>query len=215
MNFLSKSFVKIFLGAVVFILLLLLIGGSVALPMNLFLGAIGGALSYIVIDRLTKSKESKQPKQDSPDTSEEPAPKETVPEYVRYAENLVVLQGQLRSDPYRIDDIVIKAETIISKLMDVLEKINTDVELSKISFAVEVNMIAEDYLPERVLRKSYLQLFPEDREEHVDEVSEMLTTLDQELDTALENIRNRRLSDLDHQARFFKKKFQDSREIKA
>lgn len=212
MNFLSKSFVKIFLGAVVFILLLLLIGGSVALPMNLFLGAIGGALSYIVIDRLTKSKESKQ---DSPDTSEEAAPKETVPEFVRHAENLVALQGQLRSDPYRIDDIVIKAETIISKLMDVLEKINTDVELSKISFAVEVNMIAEDYLPERVLRKSYLQLFPEDREEHVDEVSEMLTTLNQELDTALENIRNRRLSDLDHQARFFKKKFQDSREIKA
>ena len=210
MNFLSKSFVKILLGAVVFLLLLLLIGGSVAVPMNLFLGAIGGALSYIVIDRLTKSKE---PKQDS--TSAEPAPKETVPEYVRYAENLVVLQGQLRSDPYRIDDIVIKAEIIISKLMDVLEKINTDVELSKISFAVEVNMIAEDYLPERVLRKSYLQLFPEDREEHVDEVSEMLTTLDRELDTALENIRNRRLSDLDHQARFFKKKFQDSREIKA
>ena len=212
MNFLSKSFVKIFLGAVVFLLLLLLIGGSVALPMNLFLGAIGGALAYIGLDRLTKSKE---PKQDSSDTSADPAPKETVPEYVRYAENLVVLQGQLRSDPYRIDDIVIKAETIISKLMDVLEKINTDVELSKISFAVEVNMIAEDYLPERVLRKSYLQLFPEDREEHVDEVSEMLTTLDQELDTALENIRNRRLSDLDHQARFFKKKFQDSKEIKA
>ncbi len=212
MNFLSKSFVKILLGAVVFFLLLLLIGGSVAFPMSLFLGAIGGALSYIAIDRLTKSKESKP---DSPGISAEAAPQESVPEYVRYAENLVVLQGQLRSDPYRIDDIVIKAETIISKLMDVLEKINTDVELSKISFAVEVNMIAEDYLPERVLRKSYLQLFPEDREEHVNEVSEMLTTLDQELDTALENIRNRRLSDLDHQARFFKKKFQDSREIKA
>jgi len=209
MNFLSKRFVKVLLAAVVFLLPLLLLGGSVA---SLFLGAIGGALSYIVIDRLTNSKE---PEQDSSGTSAEAAPKETVPEYVRYAENLVVLQGQLRSDPYRVDDIVIKAETIISKLMDVLEKINTDVELSKINFAVEVNMIAEDYLPERVLRKSYLQLFPEDREKHVDEVSEMLTTLDRELDTALENIRNRRLSDLDHQARFFKKKFQDSREIKA
>ncbi len=209
MNFLSKSFVKISLGIVVFLLLLLLLGGSVT---SLFLGVIGGGLAYIVIDRVTKSKQSEE---DSAELSEEAAPKETVPEYVRYAENLVVLQGQLRSDPYRIDDIVIKAETIISKLMDVLEKINTDVELSKISFAVEVNMIAEDYLPERVLRKSYLQLFPEDREEHVDEVSEMLTTLDQELDTALENIRNRRLSDLDHQARFFKKKFQDSKEIKA
>ncbi len=209
MNFLSKSFVKISLGIVVFLLLLLLLGGSVT---SLFLGVIGGGLAYIVIDRVTKSKQSEE---DSAEPSEEAAPKETVPEYVRYAENLVVLQGQLRSDPYRIDDIVIKAETIISKLMDVLEKINTDVELSKISFAVEVNMIAEDYLPERVLRKSYLQLFPEDREEHMDEVSEMLTTLDQELDTALENIRNRRLSDLDHQARFFKKKFHDSREIKA
>lgn len=212
MTFLSRSFVKIMLGAGVFLLLLLLIGGSVAFPMSLFLGAIGGALAYIGIDWFTKSKESKQ---DSPGISDEAAPQESVPEYVGYAENLVVLQGQLRSDPYRIDDIVIKAETIISKLMDVLEKINTDVELSKISFAVEVNMIAEDYLPERVLRKSYLQLFPEDREKHVDEVSEMLTTLEQELDTALENIRNRRLSDLDHQARFFKKKFQDSKEIKA
>jgi len=148
MNFLSKSFVKISLGIVVFLLLLLLLGGSVT---SLFLGVIGGGLAYIVIDRVTKSKQSEE---DSAELSEEAAPKETVPEYVRYAENLVVLQGQLRSDPYRIDDIVIKAETIISKLMDVLEKINTDVELSKISFAVEVNMIAEDYLPERVLRKS-------------------------------------------------------------
>jgi len=211
MNFLSKSVVKILLGSGVFLLLLFLISGKPTWR-SLILGAIGGAAAYIVIDRVTKSKQSEE---DSPEPSEEAAPKETVPEFVRHAENLVVLQGQLRSDPYRIDDIVIKAETIISKLMDVLEKINTDVELSKISFAVEVNMIAEDYLPERVLRKSYLQLFPEDREEHVDEVSEMLTTLDQELDTALENIRNRRLSDLDHQARFFKKKFQDSREIKA
>ena len=211
MNFLSKSVVKILLGSGVFLLLLFLISGKPTLR-SLIFGAIGGAAAYIVIDRATKSKQSEE---DSPEPSEEAAPKETVPEFVRHAENLVVLQGQLRSDPYRIDDIVIKAETIISKLMDVLEKINTDVELSKISFAVEVNMIAEDYLPERVLRKSYLQLFPEDREEHMDEVSEMLTTLDQELDTALENIRNRRLSDLDHQARFFKKKFQDSKEIKA
>ncbi len=178
---------------------------------GIILGAIGagGYFTYWLLKRYESKKEEPEPMAQPRHHEErrpEPAPVfDAESEGVALAFNLAKLNQRMRLDPNRDDEVLAKAESVISSVLDILERLAGDSSRAVNKIKIVINALAESYLPELV--DPFLRLTPEARQPKRAAVLESLGLLEQKAADVVRLLNEGVTNELDVQAEFLKARF--------
>lgn len=121
------------------------------------------------------------------------------------AMKLTELNQRMRLDSYRDEEILAKAESVITNVIDILERLAGDSSRAVNKIKIVINSLAESYLPELI--DPFLRLTPEARQLKRAAVLESLQLLGQKAADVVRLLDEGVTNELDVQAEFLKARF--------